>query len=302
LLPHNIALSDVTMEDETVENVIDLMMDSDYDTVIVVNKIEDVGDDVFAETEGEEDTGKKVAIEKDYDRDLFSDTEDEDGEDAKPEAIDMPGQEPNEIGWYMDTMVEEDLGAAIEHDMDQTEYSEEHGQIVNVVDEAVYFYSDTHAVYNSPTDSNVAGEHDLNEKWDTNANEETAGTKDETKNIEDRAGDTVPEEQVFMVHTKEEVFDQWNANNSEENWLVDSGATTHVAMNTKNMTNILIATEGQYVRVGNNATMPATAIGDLTLHRRNGQENLPQRCDGCSKFCEKPYQCWTFDGKWRERF
>jgi hypothetical protein len=219
-----------------------ITMDSDDDTVIVVNKIEDVSDDLFAETEGEEDTGKKVAIEKDYDRDLFSDTEDEDGEDAKPEAIEMPGQEPNEIGWYMDTMVEEDLGAAIERDMDQTAYSEEHGQIGNVVDETVYFYSDTQAVDNSPTDWNVAGEHDLNEKCDTDANEETAGTKDETKNIEDRAGDTVPEEQVFMVHTKEDVFDQWNAINSKENWLVDSGATTHVAMNTKNMTNIRIAT------------------------------------------------------------
>ena len=63
------------MEDETVENVIDLTMDNDDDTVIMVNKFEDISDDLFADTEGEEDNGNKVAIEKDYDRDLFSYTE-----------------------------------------------------------------------------------------------------------------------------------------------------------------------------------------------------------------------------------
>jgi hypothetical protein len=40
----------------------------------------------------------------------------------------------------METMAEEDLGAAaIERDMDQTECSEEHGQIGNVIDGTVYF-------------------------------------------------------------------------------------------------------------------------------------------------------------------
>ena len=58
------------MEDETVENVIDLTMDNDDDTVIMVNKFEDISDDLFADTEGEEDNGNKVAIEKDYDRDF----------------------------------------------------------------------------------------------------------------------------------------------------------------------------------------------------------------------------------------
>ena len=59
---------DLTMEDETVENVINLTMDRDNGTVIVVNKIEDISDDLFADTEDEEDTGNKVAIEKYYDR------------------------------------------------------------------------------------------------------------------------------------------------------------------------------------------------------------------------------------------
>jgi hypothetical protein len=110
----------------------------------------------------------------------------------------------------------------------------------------------------------------LKEKSDTEANKKaTAGTKDETQNILYRAEVTLPEEHdVFMVHTKEEIFNQWNTSNSIGNWLVDSGATTHGAMNTKNITNIRIATEGQYVRVGNNATMPATVIGDLlTLYQ-----------------------------------
>ena len=61
---------DLTMEDETVENVINLTMDRDNGTVIVVNKIEDISDDLLADIEGEEDNGNKVAIEKDYDRDF----------------------------------------------------------------------------------------------------------------------------------------------------------------------------------------------------------------------------------------
>jgi hypothetical protein len=83
--------------------------------------------------------------------------------------------------------------------------------------------------------------------------------------------DKQKEEQVYMVfraqrETKLE-FPKWRSKerDKKESWLMDSGATTHVATNSKMMTNVRTAMNGQFVRVGNNATMQATEIGDLTL-------------------------------------
>ena len=59
-----------------------------------------------------------------------------------------------------------------------------------------------------------------------------------------------------------------------ESWLVDSGATTHVSINTIKMSNLQTATEGEHVRVGNNETLKATAIGDLTLEQKDTKKTL----------------------------
>ena len=54
-----------------------------------------------------------------------------------------------------------------------------------------------------------------------------------------------------------------------ESWFVDSGATTHVSINTIKMSYLQTATEGEHVRVGNNETLKATVIGDLTLEQKD---------------------------------
>ena len=59
-----------------------------------------------------------------------------------------------------------------------------------------------------------------------------------------------------------------------ESWLVDSGATTQVSINTIKMSNLQTATEGEHVRVGNNETLKATAIGDLTLEQKDTKKTL----------------------------
>ena len=59
-----------------------------------------------------------------------------------------------------------------------------------------------------------------------------------------------------------------------ESWLVDSGATTHVSINTIKMSNLQTAIEGEHVRVQNNETLKATAIGDLTLEQKDTKKTL----------------------------
>ena len=59
-----------------------------------------------------------------------------------------------------------------------------------------------------------------------------------------------------------------------ESWLVDSGATTHVSTNTMAMSNIKTAIDGEHVRVGNNQTLRATAIGDITLKQKESGKEL----------------------------
>ena len=80
-----------------------------------------------------------------------------------------------------------------------------------------------------------------------------------------------------------------------ESWLVDSGATTHVSINTIKMSNLQTATEGEHVRVGHNETLKATAIGGAEGHKENTEIG---KNDGCSRFCSKFDKCWQVD---RER-
>ena len=55
-----------------------------------------------------------------------------------------------------------------------------------------------------------------------------------------------------------------------KSWLVDSGATTHVSINTIKISNL----QTEHVRVGNNETLKATAIGDLTLEQKDTKKTL----------------------------
>ena len=80
------------------------------------------------------------------------------------------------------------------------------------------------------------------------------------------------DEEVFATNSRKTMCPLTPS--GHESWLVDSGATTHVSINTKMMTNIKTATEGEHVRVGNNETMKATAIGDLILEQKNTGKKL----------------------------
>jgi Reverse transcriptase (RNA-dependent DNA polymerase)/Zinc knuckle len=80
------------------------------------------------------------------------------------------------------------------------------------------------------------------------------------------------DEEVFVANASKTVY-EFNEY-GYENWLIDSGATTHVSTNTKCMTNLKTAYGGEFVRVGNNEKMKATAIGDLTLEQEGTGNKL----------------------------
>ena len=105
--------------------------------------------------------------------------------------------------------------------------------------------------------------------------ERTNEEKEESENRMDkssRSADWMWDEQVFATNLGK--FTSRVTECGHESWLVDSGATTHVSINTKMMNNLKTATEGEHVRVGNNETMKATAIGDLTLEQKNTRKKL----------------------------
>ena len=77
------------------------------------------------------------------------------------------------------------------------------------------------------------------------------------------------DEHVFMTSHVHQ-FD----GSDKESWLLDSGATTHVATTTRSMTNLKTAINGEHVRVGNNETLKATAIGDLLLEQEGTKKKL----------------------------
>jgi hypothetical protein len=76
------------------------------------------------------------------------------------------------------------------------------------------------------------------------------------------------DDHVFM--TSAHKFEE----NGNKSWLLDSGATTHVATLTKNMSNLKTAINGEHVRVGNNETLRATVIGNLLLEQEGTKTKL----------------------------
>ena len=82
----------------------------------------------------------------------------------------------------------------------------------------------------------------------------------------------VRDEEVFATNSLKTMSPVTES--GHESWLVDSGATTHVSINTIKMSNLQTATEGEHVRVGNNETLKATAIGDLTLEQKDTKKTL----------------------------
>jgi gag-polypeptide of LTR copia-type/Zinc knuckle len=105
--------------------------------------------------------------------------------------------------------------------------------------------------------------------------ESTGDDKSETKEAEYRmdkprtGAEWFWDEHVFMTSHVHQ-FDE----NGKESWLLDSGATTHVATITRGMTNLKTAINGEHVRVGNNETLKATAIGDLLLEQEGTKKKL----------------------------
>ncbi|KAI2509132.1 hypothetical protein MHU86_5251 [Fragilaria crotonensis] len=75
------------------------------------------------------------------------------------------------------------------------------------------------------------------------------------------------DEEVFMANSSKTKFVADHDEDGFENWLMDSGATTHVAKTTNNMFNLKATLDGEHVRVGSNETLKATAIGDLCLEQ-----------------------------------
>ena len=105
-------------------------------------------------------------------------------------------------------------------------------------------------------------------EYSTMRNEELVYRMDKTS----RSVEWMWDEEVFATNSRKTMCPLTPS--GHESWLVDSGATTHVSITTKMMTNIKTATEGEHVRVGNNETMKATAIGDLTLEQKNTGKKL----------------------------
>jgi hypothetical protein len=79
---------------------------------------------------------------------------------------------------------------------------------------------------------------------------------------------------VFMANSSKTKFVAENDVDGFENWLMDSGATTHVSKTTKKMFNLKTAINGEHVRVGSNETLKATAIGDVCLEQKHTNKRM----------------------------
>ncbi|KAI2510705.1 hypothetical protein MHU86_3653 [Fragilaria crotonensis] len=82
------------------------------------------------------------------------------------------------------------------------------------------------------------------------------------------------DEEVFMANSSKTKFVADHDEDGFENWLMDSGATTHVAKTTNNMFNLKATLDGEHVRVGSNETLKATAIGDLCLEQKHTNKRM----------------------------
>ena len=117
---------------------------------------------------------------------------------------------------------------------------------------------------------------DEDDFWNTNQKDD----EDKSENTEYRM-DTPRglskwkwDDEVFMANSSKTKFVAENDDDGFENWLMDSGATTHVAKTTKKMFNLKTAIDGEHVRVGSNETLKATAIGDVCLEQKHTNKRM----------------------------
>jgi hypothetical protein len=82
------------------------------------------------------------------------------------------------------------------------------------------------------------------------------------------------DDEVFTANSGKTNYVAENDDDGFENWLMDSGATTHVAKTTKKMFNLKTAIDGEHVRVGSNETLKATAIGDTCLEQKHTNKRM----------------------------
>ncbi len=82
------------------------------------------------------------------------------------------------------------------------------------------------------------------------------------------------DDEVFMANSSKTKYVAENDDDGFENWLMDSGATTHVVKTTKKMFNLKTAIDGEHVRVGSNETLKATAIGDVCLEQKHTNKRM----------------------------
>ena len=164
--------------------------------------------------------------------------------------------------------VEEKIEDVAEDDL---EYEESKAQEPEAGEEVIDHKEDGTHYEESKTGESEAERKVENTESITEAQEESEYRMDKPS----QGAEWMWDEQVFATNSRK--FMSTVTESGHESWLVDSGATTHVSINTKMMTNLKTATEGEHVRVGNNETMKAIAIGDLTLEQKSSGKKLPSR-------------------------
>ncbi|KAI2512201.1 hypothetical protein MHU86_2288 [Fragilaria crotonensis] len=161
--------------------------------------------------------------------------------------------------------VEEKIEDVAEDDL---EYEESKAQEPEAGEEVIDHKEDKIHYEESKTGESEAAEKVENTEFTNEEQEEPEYRMDKSS----QGAEWMWDEQVFATNSRK--FMSPVTESGHESWLVDSGATTHVSINTKMMTNLKTATEGEHVRVGNNETMKAIAIGDLTLEQKSSGKKL----------------------------
>ena len=184
-------------------------------------------------------------------------------------------KKPKSMSWadMCETSEEEDDDDEIEEKTrdvaeDDLKYEESKAREPEAEGEVIDHEKDELYYEESKTGESEAEENVEITECNTEEKEESEYRMDKTS----RSADWMWDEQVFATNSRK--FMSPVTESGHESWLVDSGATTHVSINTKMMTNLKTATEGEHVRVGNNETMKATAIGDLTLEQKSSGKKL----------------------------
>ncbi|KAI2504335.1 Reverse transcriptase (RNA-dependent DNA polymerase) [Fragilaria crotonensis] len=197
------------------------------------------------------------------------------GDEQAKVKIRREKKKPSTMSWadMCETSDDEDDEDKVEEKIedvaeDDLEYDESKAQEPEAGEEVIDHKEDKMHYEESKTGESEAERKVENTESITEAQEEFEYRMDKSS----QGAEWMWDEQVFATNSRK--FMSPVTESGHESWLVDSGATTHVSINTKMMTNLKTATEGEHVRVGNNETMKAIAIGDLTLEQKSSGKKL----------------------------